>query len=213
MAPILDTLTREPDTLRVREIRANEDGVRSIYKEIHNEETVFKLFNEHRKPIEKIPKDLLYNDVDALEDQILFGEEVNPNDDLFSGNDTNNLNRLESQGPDINRFIFDLDTDEELSDDEDCEDSCEDCSEDAGDWEEDEEDEEAEEAEEEDDDDDEENYDIDSEGLNNILEPRSGDGWSFGEYVVNFAKAKGDPMKQMEEQFVQFVRREASRGV
>lgn len=198
--PILETLTRDPESFRVREIRANEDSAKSIFDDIQSGDTFFKLFNEQQQPLEKIPKDLFYNEADALEDKILFAEEdVGPGLGLLAGRDTNKLAKLEFEGPSMARFVYDLDTDEELPEDDDLEHTCGDSgdsSENGDDWDEYEDDE----------DDDFDSQNTDSEER----EPMSEEMKAFVDY---FAKhAQRDIRKNMEEQFHQFVRRESSRG-
>lgn len=113
-APILKTVTRDPKSHRIREIKPG-DEAESIYDVIHHPGTQFKIFNEDRQVLEKTPRYLFYNDADALEDKVLFPEETHgPADDKEIGGALNNLVALEEQGPDINRFVFDLDTDEEF---------------------------------------------------------------------------------------------------
>ena len=196
--PILETLTRDAESFRVREIRANEDSVKSIFDDIQSGDTFFKLFNEQRQPLEKVPKDLFYNEADALEDKILFAEEdVGPGLGLLAGGDTNKLNKLEFEGPDMERFIYDLDTDEELPDEDDLEHTCGDSgdsSENADDWDEDE------------DDDDFDSLNTDSEER----EPMSEELEAFTDYFMRHSNH--NPNENMEEQFDQFVRRESSRG-
>ena len=207
LAPVLETLTRDAESFRVREIRANEDAVKSIFDEINSGNTIFKLFNERRQPLEKVPKDLFYNEADALEDKVLFAEEdMGPGLGLLAGNDMNKkLNKLETEGPDMERFIYDLDTDEELPEDVDFEHTCGDSgdsSENADDWEDGDDD---------DDDDDDDDYDsqnTDSEEQKPISEELE----AFSDYFMKHSFSKRDPNEYMEEQFDQFVRREASRG-
>jgi hypothetical protein len=217
LAPILQTLTRDSDSLRVREIRANEDAVESIYDVIHHEETQFKLFNERREPIENIPKDLFYNEADAIEDKILFAEEeVGPSLGLLSGGEVNSLNKLESTIPDMKRFVYDLDTDDELPDDEaHGEHTCGKSSESEDDWEED-------------------DFDSDSahDGVtkekstnDQVTEEQSANDEAmdgkidtaevkvFARYLKRHAKSNLDPSDNMHEQFGQFIRREACKGM
>lgn len=199
--PILETLTRDTESFRVREIRANEESVKSIFDDIHSGDTFFKLFNEQRQPLEKIPKDLFYNDADALEDKVLFAEEdVGPGLGLLARGDTNELNKLEFDGPNMERFVYDLDTDEELPEDDDLEHTCgdsEDPSENADDWDEYE---------------DEEDDDFDSQNTDSEeREPISEELKAFIDYFTRHTP-KRDPDENMEEQFDQFVRRESSRG-
>lgn len=115
-APILKTVARDPDSHRVREIKPG-DETESIYDEIHHPGTQFKIFNEDRRVLEKTPRYLFYNDIDALEDKVLFPEESNgPGNDIEIGDALNSLVALEEKGPDISRFVYDLDTDEEVPD-------------------------------------------------------------------------------------------------
>lgn len=115
-APILKTVTRDLNSHRIREIKPG-DEAESIYDVIHHPGTQFKIFNEDRQVLDKTPRYLFYNDVDALEDRVLFPEETHgPGDDKEIGGALNSLVALEEQGPDINRFVFDLDTDEEFPD-------------------------------------------------------------------------------------------------
>ncbi len=82
---------------------------------IHDPGTTFRLCNEDREVLESTPRYLFYNDVDALEDQYLFSEEVlGPSDNIVVGEVLNTLVTLEGQGPDLSRFVYDLDTDEEV---------------------------------------------------------------------------------------------------
>jgi hypothetical protein len=197
--PILQTLTRDCDSLRVREIRANEDAVKSIYDTICDEETQFRFYNELREPVESIPKHVFYNEADALEDKILFAEEeVGPNLGLLAGEPKNSMTTLENQGPDMMRFVYDLDTDDELPDDDDDDDvedpehSCDDCSENSDDWEGDEM----------------ENSSADDDDI-----PASEDVKAFAQYVMRHSESSPNPNQNVEERLDQFFRREASRGI
>lgn len=196
--PILETLTRDPESFRVREIRANEDSVKSILDNIHSGDTFFKLFNEQRQPLEKEPKDLFYNEADALEDKILFAEEnVGSGLGLLARGDTNKLHKLEFEGPDMERFIYDLDTDEELPEDDDLEHTCGDSgnsSENADDW-------------------DDEDEDDDFDSHNTDSEEREPIGEEMQAFIEYWARHSQRNIKEnVEEQFEQFVRRESSRG-
>lgn len=118
--PILKVLTRDTDSRRVREIKPSElteDSVKveSLWDVIHNSQTQFVFFNEKREVMERLPKNLLYNDIDALEDQILFPEETpGTENSLLAEGKANVLSKLEREGPDMDRFVYDLDTDEEV---------------------------------------------------------------------------------------------------
>jgi hypothetical protein len=94
----------------------------SIYQEIHEECSFFfrdinMKSGERRSRREEAPKQLFYNEADALEDQVLFPEEAK--EDPFKApvrELPNALQRFEHDGPSIDRFIYNLDSDEELSD-------------------------------------------------------------------------------------------------
>ena len=69
-APILKTLTRDPETMRVVDMKPGQ-GAKSIYDEVQGSQIVY--MNEHAE----VSSDdaLLYNDIDAAEDRVLFPEE------------------------------------------------------------------------------------------------------------------------------------------
>ena len=206
--PILKILTRDTDSYRVREIKPseqteNDNQVESIWDVIHHPETRFMFFNEKREVTETIPKDLFYNDVDALEDQVLFPEETPGSDnDVLAHEDMNSLNKLEHEGFNMNRFFFDLDTDEEdpESDSDDHEHHCSEETSDGEheDWEQDESDDDFE--------------SIDGKESN---EPLSEEVKAFISY---FVKHRDHPSaivdeEDMYEQYSRFLRRESSKGL
>lgn len=111
-APILRTLTRKEDSQRVREIRAGEN-VESIYDAIHDERGKFMMFDDDRKPLENMPKHIFYNEIDEIEDLILFPEEnFEQGIDIAKG-ETSLVHDLEKRPPE---FVYDLETDEETPD-------------------------------------------------------------------------------------------------
>ena len=90
----------------------------SIYDDVHHEGTRFKFFDSNKQVMDA-PKTLFYNEADALEDKVLFPEEHQGEENGFAvGAEMNKMESLEYEGPDFNRFIHDLDADEELSDSE-----------------------------------------------------------------------------------------------
>lgn len=208
-APILKTVTRDPNSHRVRDIRPG-DEVESIYDVIHHPGTEFKIFNEDRQVLEKIPRYLFYNDIDALEDKVLFPEETHgPGDDVGIDDALNSLVALEEQGPDINRFVYDLDTDEEIPDMKpDCKDG-----ESAEDKEDD--DDEEEDWEDEEDDDDTDDY-VDRElDLQKLIPSHTSafdDTKAFVTYMARHYKEKQDPNHDMMGQYQRFMKRESSKG-
>lgn len=209
-APILKTVARDPDSHRVREIKPG-DEAESIYNEIHHPGTQFKIFNEDRQVLEKTPRYLFYNDIDALEDKVLFPEESNgPGNDIEIGDAFNSLVALEEKGPDISRFVFDLDTDEELpdrthgcKDDGSSEDEVEDDED--SDWEDENEDEDA-------------DYFVDRELDFQKLVPSHisayDDKRTFFAYMARQYKPKQDPNDDMVMlgQYQRFMKRESSKG-
>lgn len=121
-APILRSLTKDENSHRSRGVRP---GEKSIYDEIHDEGTRFTISGPKSKPTQDIPQYLFYDEVDALEDEILFPEECLGGDNYITvGESTDGLEQLERRRQlHPTRFAFDLNTDEELSDgDEDEED-------------------------------------------------------------------------------------------
>ena len=129
-APILKTLTRDGTSHRSRGVKT---GEKSIYDQYHNEDVRFTVSGPATKPTEDIPQYLFYDEIDALEDEVLFPEEYGGEDNYIAiGESTNRLDQFEKRRPDFWRFGLDLDTDEELSDDGD-----DDENEDEGDYDDD----------------------------------------------------------------------------
>lgn len=100
-APMLRTLRTDENSHRSREVKP---GEKSIYDKIHDEGTRFT----------DISQSLFYDEVDALEDEILFPEEYLGEDNYIAvGESTNRLEQLEKFGQlDHMRFALDLDSDE-----------------------------------------------------------------------------------------------------
>lgn len=81
MKPVMETLTREPDTMRVRQIQPGEN-VKSLYDELAGPDAQFYVRTNLGKMIrtcQDVPPGCspyeYYNDTDAAEDAILFEEE------------------------------------------------------------------------------------------------------------------------------------------
>ena len=116
-AHVLKTLTRDRETHRLRDIKPGE-VVDSVFDDAHSDRVRFgfrdqnaRLNNENQAP-----RWLFYNDVDVLEDQILFPNESLDDKQVTTpgiGEVTSALDKLEVNGPNWYRFICDLDTDEE----------------------------------------------------------------------------------------------------
>lgn len=208
-APILKTLTRDRSSHRVHEIKADEEA-ESIYDEIHNQGTRFQLRSQDMQVMEKPPKFLFYNDADALEDRVLFPEETLGEENGFAiGAEMNKMEKLEYEAPDFNRFVHDLDTDEDVPSGEDYsgpEHSCMDEDSDAD----------------EDEDEDWENSDTDGEYEVEDPEDYQGPMTEDATTAIQFysrhldnadSSDLEDPDEGMEDQFMRFLRRESSKGM
>ena len=104
-------------SLRARDIKPGEK-VDSIWDTVQKGRISSWLLEDNtRKPTELHEPDLsnFYNEADVLEDAILFPEQTASGSvgGLFSGHETA-MQDFMSKGPDWERFIHDLDTDEEL---------------------------------------------------------------------------------------------------
>ena len=113
----LRTITRDTVTLRARDIKPGEQ-VDSIWDTVQKGRmSSWLLENNTQKPTEFHEPDLsqFYNEADVLEDAILFPEQTASETvgGLFHGHETA-MQDFMSKGPDWERFIHDLDTDEEL---------------------------------------------------------------------------------------------------
>lgn len=204
MEPILKMLTRETDTYRVREIKSSEvtegsNKVKSIWDFIHHPDTRFVIFNDQRKVMDTVPKNLLYNDVDVLEDQILFPEDAPGTESLVvATEDLNPLNKLEHEEFNMERFIYDLDTDEEMFEGESDyhEHTCGDASENEDEsWE-----------------DDESDDDFDTGDAEEMNEAVSEGLETFISHSAKYRDFVPQNEEEMFEQISKFLRREASKG-
>ena len=113
----LRTITRDTVTLRARDIKPGEQ-VDSIWDTIQKGRMSSWLLEDNKqKPTEVHEPDVskFYNEADVLEDAILFPEQTASGTvgGLFRGHETA-MQDFMSKGPDWERFIHDLDTDEEL---------------------------------------------------------------------------------------------------
>ncbi|KAL8651829.1 MAG: hypothetical protein Q9226_004532 [Calogaya cf. arnoldii] len=123
--PILKTTTHDPGTMRTRDLKPGEDAM-SIWEEVQKGRN--RMLNTNGERLEEqIAPDLdqkyFYGEADALEDEGLVPEEFStePSNALYSGT-VNALENFGNEGPNRERFIKDLDTDEELPSDESDED-------------------------------------------------------------------------------------------
>nr|ATA58189.1 mfs allantoate [Neofusicoccum kwambonambiense] len=149
---ILCTIARDKETQRTRDIKPSEEGkVVSIWDDINSDRNRVKFFTDDAEDTEDLsddmPKEWKYNEADRLEDEILFPWEnqgINLSDkaqgalkegELTGAEDEDSIlatqgrmHKFETLGPVLERFAYDLDTDEEISDVEcnsDCGSDCE----------------------------------------------------------------------------------------
>ena len=118
---ILKTITHDPETMRTRDLKSGEDAM-SIWEEIQKGRN--RMLNTKGQTLEEqIAPDLdqsyFYGEADALEDEVLFPEEFSTetSNALYSGT-ANALENFGNEGPNWERFVHDLETDEELESDE-----------------------------------------------------------------------------------------------
>ena len=117
---ILKTLTHDPETMRTRDLKPGEKAM-SIWEEIqkvrnHMLNTKGKTREEQLAP--EFPPSYFYGEADVLEDGVLLPEEFSTESSnaLYSGW-VNALENFGNEGPNWERFVHDLDTEEELSSD------------------------------------------------------------------------------------------------
>ncbi|KAF2168271.1 hypothetical protein M409DRAFT_21709 [Zasmidium cellare ATCC 36951] len=114
VASIIKTLHRDKTSGRARDVKAGEN---SIYDDLHSSD--FRVVSGDalkgwQTLTEQFPKDVLYNERDAAEDLVLFPEERQGQmATAIKGFDDPITLVIESQ-PDIKRFAYDLDTDDDL---------------------------------------------------------------------------------------------------
>lgn len=122
-APIMKTIHRDPDTFRPRDAKAGEE---TLWDLVQRSKSQF-IDTETQTVAEDQLEYLFYSEADALEDYILFPDEHLEGDTVYRPH-ANALEKLARKGPNMLRFIQDLDTDEEtdssgdeneLSDDDD----------------------------------------------------------------------------------------------
>ncbi|KAK4504763.1 hypothetical protein PRZ48_002725 [Zasmidium cellare] len=114
VASIIKTLHRDNSSGRARDVKADEN---SIYDDLHSNNfrvvsgDALKGFQSFT---EDFPEDFFYNERDAAEDLVLFPEEMHGQmSTAIKGFDDPITLVIENQ-PDIKRFAYDLDTDDEL---------------------------------------------------------------------------------------------------
>lgn len=224
-APILRTITQDRDSMRVREIRAGEE-VESMYDVVNHPGTTHSMVSRERKPIPGVPTEaklqeigrgLLYGATDALEDEILFPEEAAEGGGIEIKTELNLLDRLRAQGPDLNRFIHDLDSDEDVP--EECIDHHPDhtCGHEGSDDKKDSDGQEEEDDEEEEDDDD-DDWERDEGDFESILDlqkeiTKLNDEEKMALGFHAQPSEPRDPNEDMEGQYLRFLKRESSKGI
>lgn len=132
-ASVLKTLTKDIRTHRPRDIKPGEDGVNSIYDDIHHEGTQFFFgrieslkghdFEKSISEANKFPRSLLYNEADALEDEILFPEERSPEKGQSSAiGGFEQPRHWEEEGFSLRKFMEGWDSESDYESDPDSED-------------------------------------------------------------------------------------------
>jgi hypothetical protein len=113
-AHVLKTITREEATSRVRDIKPGE-VVESIWDQIQDPRAKFVFSRDNDDLTLGPPTYLLYSESDALEDAVLFPEESQKAESaIIQHQSTQAMHAFEHEGPSIEKFIFDLDTDEDM---------------------------------------------------------------------------------------------------
>ena len=121
-APIFKTITRDKDTDRVRSIRPGED-VETMWDNLDRSAAAWRWNPNEPGPdnvVEGIDESFVYTEADEIEDSILFPEEGSGEmkDNLFRAN-LSHMELFEKRPSlDMRRFVRDLDSDEELSDED-----------------------------------------------------------------------------------------------
>ena len=111
---VLKTITREEKTHRVRDIKPGE-VVESIWDQIADPRAKFLFIGSNTELRPEAHHYLLYNESDALEDAVLFPEESQKAENaMIPHQSTQALHAFEHEGPSMVKFIFDLDTDDEV---------------------------------------------------------------------------------------------------
>jgi hypothetical protein len=122
MESVLRTVTRDPITFRARDIRPGEE-VESIWDELHAEGSTF-VFGpvtingpgefEDKSTNQQQMWDTFYNESDAAEDLVIFGEDQESGAVKQFKGISNSITKLEQGGPTMARFLMDLDPDEDI---------------------------------------------------------------------------------------------------
>ncbi|KAI4258196.1 MAG: hypothetical protein L6R42_005245 [Xanthoria sp. 1 TBL-2021] len=107
--------------MRTRDLKPDEDAM-STWEEIQKGRN--RMLNTKGKTLEEqmapdLDQSCFYGEADALEDEVLFPEEssTEPSNALYSGT-VNALENFGNEGPNLVRFVHDLETDEELESNE-----------------------------------------------------------------------------------------------
>jgi hypothetical protein len=114
---ILQTITRDPTTERVRSIKPNEEAV-SMWDRLDTTARAFawdpNAPNEPEDREEGFMTSYAYTEADEIEDALLFPYEANGDmaDNLFR-NDPSAMEVFEKETIDVRKFVNDVDTDEE----------------------------------------------------------------------------------------------------
>ena len=109
MEPILRTLTREPDTMRTRDIKPGEQA-KSIWDDIQSSDVTFLDPHTEDGRAADVGAEICYQEADALEDGVLFPE--GQGKALFKSK-LNAVDKFVKTFPDWDRFINDYSTTDE----------------------------------------------------------------------------------------------------
>jgi hypothetical protein len=125
MADILKSLTRDHNQ-RPRDVRPGEKA-ETLWDELYGGKWKMAFGKSHKTKgvrgleepeTHKLPNGWTYSDADALEDAILFPEELtNPDAKLSVPEAPSAMDKWESSGPKLKKFCLDLDSDEESDED------------------------------------------------------------------------------------------------
>ncbi|KAI4256158.1 MAG: hypothetical protein LQ352_002207 [Teloschistes flavicans] len=114
--PILETLTREMSTMRVRDVNSGEK-LDSVWDDVMRSHCVPLNMEKQCISDESWVNDYFYNEDDAAEDSVLFSDELLAGimKHVCEGGESA-IDDYLRRGPEWDRFIMDLEIDEELSD-------------------------------------------------------------------------------------------------
>jgi hypothetical protein len=125
----LRTIVRDPTTSRARDKKPGEDGA-TLWEEVS--ESTFHILtdvtydngDDDDDDKKRRHWNLFYNEADALEDAVIFPDELDSTEEVAKfRNISNTISQFISEGPEVSKWVYDLDIDdsdpgEPMSDDE-----------------------------------------------------------------------------------------------